>query len=190
MSRRAVFLDRDGTLNVTPEPHEYVTSAEAFVWIPGARDAVGRLAQAGYVLTVVSNQRGVGRGLVSPEILSEIEQGIQRDLAVEGCAIERFRYCFHGDEDGCDCRKPRPGMILELAAELDLDLCESWVIGDAPSDVAAGRAAGCRTALVGAARADDADLLAASLAEASDAIVNGLQPADDESSRSNSSMSA
>jgi histidinol-phosphate phosphatase family protein len=190
VSRRAVFLDRDGTLNVRPAEHEYVTSAEDFAWLPGAPEAVGKLARAGYVLTVVSNQRGVGRGLVSPEVLREIEQRIQRDLAVEACSIESFRYCFHSNEDGCDCRKPRPGMILDLADELDLDLPQSWVIGDAPSDMAAGRVAGCRTALVGGGRADDADLLAASLAEASDAIAEGVQPAASESSRSNSSMSA
>jgi D-glycero-D-manno-heptose 1,7-bisphosphate phosphatase len=190
VSRRAVFLDRDGTLNVRPAEHEYVTSAEDFAWIPGAREAVGRLARTGYVLTVVSNQRGVGRGLVSPEVLREIEQRIQRDLAVEGCSIERFRYCFHSDEDGCGCRKPRPGMILDLADELNLDLAESWIIGDAASDVAAGKVAGCRTALVGGGRTDDADLLAASLADASDLIAGGFQSAGRESSRSNSSTSA
>jgi len=190
MSRRAVFLDRDGTLNVRPPEHEYVTAADDFVWIPGAREALGTLARAGYVLTVVSNQRGVRRGLVSPEVLHEIEQRIQRDLAAEGCSVGRFRYCFHNDEDDCACRKPKPGMILDLARELNLNLAESWVIGDAPSDVAAGKAAGCLTALVGGARADDADLLAASVAAASDVIVEGSQLAVIESSRSNSSMSA
>lgn len=174
MSRRAVFLDRDGTLNVKPAEHEYVTSLDDFEWIPGARQAVAAFASSGYVLTVVSNQRGVGRGLVSREVIRAIEQRIQRDLAAEGCAIERFRYCFHGDEDDCDCRKPRAGMILDLARELDLDLSASWVIGDAPSDVAAGRAAGCRTAFVGAGESD-ADLQAPSLGAASEAIVGGLQ---------------
>lgn len=189
LSRRAVFLDRDGTLNVRPPEHQYVTSADGFTWIPGAREGLARLAQAGYALTVVSNQRGVGRGLVTHTVLREIEERIQRDLADQGCAIERFRYCFHGDEDDCECRKPRPGMIVQLADELDLDLGASWVIGDAPSDVEAGRAAGCRTALVGGAHAD-ADLLAPSLAAASDAIATGVQPVASESSDSNSSTRA
>ena len=184
-----MFLDRDGTLNVRPGEHEYVTSAKDFAWIPGARKAVGRLARNGYVLTVVSNQRGVGRGLVPREVLRAIERRIQQDLAIEGCAIEGFRYCFHRDEDGCECRKPRPGMILDLAEELDLDLAASWVIGDAPSDVAAGRAAGCRTALVGGTRAD-ADLIVPSLAAAGAAIVDGLQSAASESSSSNSATRA
>ena len=188
MSRRAVFLDRDGTLNVRAPEHEYVTSVGDFAWIPGAVEGVATLARNGYVLTVISNQRGVGRGLVSEATLREIEQRMQQDLAAAGCAIERFRYCFHGDEDDCDCRKPGPGMILELAKELDLDLGASWVIGDTPADVAAGKAAGCMTALVGEARAD-ADLLASSLSAASEAIVGGFQPAVVEP-RSNSSLSA
>jgi histidinol-phosphate phosphatase family protein len=189
MSRRAVFLDRDGTLNVRAPEHQYVTSVNDFAWIPGAVRGVAALARAGYVLTVISNQRGVGRGLVSPTTLHEIEQRMQQDLAAEGCGIERFRYCFHTDEDDCGCRKPRPGMILGLAAELDLDLGGSWVIGDTPEDVAAGKAAGCLTALVGRARAD-ADLLAPSLSAASEAIASGRQLAARESSGPNSSMSA
>ena len=152
-----------------PAEHEYVTSTDDFDWIPGAREALRGLARMGYVLTVVSNQRGVARGLVSREALESIEQRIQRDLALAGGTIERFRYCFHNDEDGCACRKPRPGMILSLAEELDIDLAESWVIGDTASDVAAGKAAGCRTALVGGAQGD-ADVVAVSLVEASHAI--------------------
>ena len=189
MSRRAVFLDRDGTLNVRAAEHEYITSPDDFAWIPGALEGVATLARSGYLLTVVSNQRGVGRGLVSREVLAEIEQRMQRDLAAEGCAIESFRYCFHSDEDDCDCRKPRPGMLLALAEELDLDLGASWIIGDTAADVAAGRAAGCLTALVGGACADAA-LLAPSLIAASEAIARGFQPAARESSRSNSSISA
>lgn len=184
-----MFLDRDGTLNVRPPLHSYLTSAADFAWIPGAREGVARLAAAGYVLTVVSNQRGVGRGLVTKAVLHAIEERIQRDLAAEGCAIERFRYCFHLGEDDCGCRKPRPGMILDLAGELDLDLKESWVIGDAPSDVAAGRAAGCRTALVGDARAT-ADLCAPSLAAASEAIATRFQSAAGDPASSNSATSA
>ena len=96
MSRRAVFLDRDGTLNVRAPEHEYVTSVGDFAWMPGAVEGVAPLARNGYVLTVISNQRGVGRGLVSEATLREIEQRMQQDLAAAGCAIERFRYCFHG----------------------------------------------------------------------------------------------
>lgn len=192
LTRRGVFLDRDGTLNVRPLEHEYVTSERQFVWLPGAAEGVGRLAHSGYVLAVVSNQRGVARGLVTPGTLHTIEKRIQRDLAAHGCNIEAFRYCFHDDEDACDCRKPKPGMILRLARELDLDLCSSWVIGDSESDIRAGEAAGCRTALVGGLRGQaDPDIVAASLAEASELIaVRTSQPASDGGFDSNSSTSA
>jgi D-glycero-D-manno-heptose 1,7-bisphosphate phosphatase len=166
--RRAAFLDRDGTLNVRPPDHEYVTSADDFVWLPSAAEAMARLSSAGFLLAVVSNQRGVARGFVSPAVLDEIERRIQRDLAELGCRVDAFRYCFHDLDDACDCRKPRPGMLRDLGRELELDLARSWMIGDADSDVEAGRAAGCRTALVTTGtRAFGADLVAPSLDEAS-----------------------
>lgn len=173
MSRPAALLDRDGTLNVKAAEHEYVTSPEDFVWLPGAAAGAARLARAGYVLAVVSNQRGVARGLVTRVTLDAIERRIQRDLASRGCSIEAFRYCFHDTLDACECRKPKPGLLVDLAAALDLDLARSWMIGDAESDVHAGIAAGCRTARVGATAHSDADLVAASLAEASELILAG-----------------
>jgi len=169
--RRAAFLDRDGTLNVRPPEHEYVASAEEFVWLPGAIQGVRRLADSGYLLLVVSNQRGVARGVLSPAVLEEIERRMQRDLAAQGCRIAAFRYCPHEEDARCQCRKPRPGMLLELARELDLDLAESWMIGDSESDVLAGQAAGCRSALIADRRpASRADLIASSLLQVSERI--------------------
>jgi D-glycero-D-manno-heptose 1,7-bisphosphate phosphatase len=171
-----VFLDRDGTLNVRPREHEYVTSEAEFVWLPGAAEGVARLARAGFVLTVVSNQRGVARGLVHPSVLHQIETLIQDELGRYGCSIAAFRYCVHDIEHGCDCRKPKPGMILRLARQLGLDLACSWVIGDARTDVRAGVAAGCRTALLGHSRdGSDADVVAPSLAEVSQLIARRMQ---------------
>jgi D-glycero-D-manno-heptose 1,7-bisphosphate phosphatase len=192
LSRRAVFLDRDGTLNVRPPEHEYVTSRQEFVWLPGAPEGVARLARAGYVLAVVSNQRGVARGLVTTRLLCAIEGKIQRDLAVHDCAIDAFRYCLHDDGDGCDCRKPKPGMIIQVGRELDLDLGSSWMIGDSESDVRAGKAAGCKTALVGHTDARTAaDVVAPSLARASEVIaLRTDQPSFDGVADSNSSTSA
>ena len=141
-ARAAVFLDRDGTLNVNPPPHQYLTRAGDFRWLPGAQDGVVRLAAAGFVLGVVSNQRGIARGLVTPQVLGEIERRIQADLAARGVRIEAFRYCPHDLDDHCDCRKPRPGMLRDLARPLEVDLTRSWMIGDSESDVEAGRAAG------------------------------------------------
>src|SRR5947208_13952447 len=97
--RPAVFLDRDGTLNVRPPEHEYVKDVADFVWIEGASEAVRLLASAGYLITVVSNQRGIARGLVQPSTIAQIENRIQRDLAAVGVQVVAFRYCFHASED-------------------------------------------------------------------------------------------
>jgi D-glycero-D-manno-heptose 1,7-bisphosphate phosphatase len=172
LSRRAVFLDRDGTLNVRPAEHAYLTSADEFEWLDGAVEALARLARGGFVLAVVSNQRGVARGLVTQEVLAEIERRMQEDLAAHGCRIEAFSYCPHDIEDRCGCRKPEPGMLLDVAEQLDLDLARSWMVGDTAADVQAGRAAGCRTALVAVAPGTaTADVVVSTLDEASRLIV-------------------
>jgi D-glycero-D-manno-heptose 1,7-bisphosphate phosphatase len=160
---RAAFLDRDGTLNARPPEHEYVTRAEDFAWLPGAIEGMLALADAGFVLAVVSNQRGIARGLVSQETLAAIESEIQSALEPSGVAIAAFRYCPHELDAGCDCRKPKPGMLLELATTLGLDLASSWMIGDSRSDVQAGRAAGTRTALICGDGPGDADVTAPTL---------------------------
>jgi D-glycero-D-manno-heptose 1,7-bisphosphate phosphatase len=172
VSRRAAFLDRDGTLNERPPEHRYVTSAAQLVWLPGAATGAARLAAAGYVLAVASNQRGVALGLIDGALLRTLEGVIQRGLAEYGCAIEAFRYCPHDVQAQCGCRKPRAGLILRLAADLDLDLERSWMIGDSASDILAGKAAGCRTALVGTGpETCDADLVAPSLNAVSELVV-------------------
>jgi D-glycero-D-manno-heptose 1,7-bisphosphate phosphatase len=166
MSRQGILLDRDGTLNVRPAPHQYVTTPEGFQWLPGVRKALASLSRAGYIFGVASNQRGVARGLVHPDVLAAIERRIREDLLPLGVSIEAFRYCVHDLDAECSCRKPRPGLLHALADDLQIDLHEAWVVGDSETDVAAGLAAGCRTALL--ARSDlcpDADLRVASLAE-------------------------
>jgi len=180
--RRAAFLDRDGTLNVRPPEHDYVKSLGEFAWLSGAVDGAVALARAGFLLFVVSNQRGIARGLVTEQTLAEIEQEIQRGLAPHGVQITAFRYCPHQLDEGCDCRKPRPGLILELAAAHDIDLESSWTVGDSPADVEAGRAAGTQTALI--ATAGNADRVAPSLADVAAAIVR------QDDSAANSSTSA
>ena len=165
-------------MNVKPGEHEYVTTPDRFVWLPCARAGIARLAAAGYLIAVVSNQRGVARGLFHPSILAELEARIQNDLRPYRCAIDAFRYCVHDIDAGCTCRKPEPGMILAVAEEFDIDLSRSWMVGDAESDVRAGAAAGCRTALIGPPCASvSADLVVRSLDEASRRITSGaLQP--------------
>jgi D-glycero-D-manno-heptose 1,7-bisphosphate phosphatase len=189
--RRAAFVDRDGTINVQPREHEYVTSLTDFTWLPGAARGLTHLGAAGFELVVVSNQRGVARGLVAPEVISQIEDVIQRELARHGIHILAFRYCFHDEWERCACRKPKPGMLLDAAREFDLDLKRSWMIGDSASDIAAGRAAGCRTASVRGERASDADVVADSLLQAAELIAGpAAQRAPEADSASNASTSA
>jgi D-glycero-D-manno-heptose 1,7-bisphosphate phosphatase len=176
--RRAVFLDRDGTLNASPPAGDYLRAAAAFRWMPGAPEALGVLAREGYALFVVSNQRGVALGVLDEAVLREIEAVIQRDLAREGCAIEAFRYCLHGLDAACACRKPSPGLIDALARERGIDVARSWMVGDMVTDHLAGRAAGCRTALVGAPPPDaDPDVVAPDLGSAVRAILAGAPAA-------------
>jgi D-glycero-D-manno-heptose 1,7-bisphosphate phosphatase len=168
MTRRAAFLDRDGTLNARPRAHHYVERSEDFDWLPGAAKGACLLAQAGFALVIVSNQRGVARGLVSRETLEEIEELIQAGLGEHGCAIESFHYCPHDHDARCDCRKPKPGMLLDAARELELNLERSWMIGDSETDVQAGHAAGCRTALLATGdTSTTADLVAPTLLDVS-----------------------
>ena len=165
--RPGAFFDRDGVLNERPAPGEFVRSTADFRWIRGAADAVALLQARGYVPTVVSNQRGIGEGSVSWSTIGTIERLIQDELARRGSAIAGFHYCPHLRDAGCECRKPAPGLLLRAAREHGIDLPASVMIGDAESDVEAGRAAGCRTVRI-AARGEPsaADLVVPSLSEA------------------------
>jgi D-glycero-D-manno-heptose 1,7-bisphosphate phosphatase len=163
----AAFLDRDGVLNRRPAEHEYVTSAEGLELLPGVAGAVSSLQRAGYLPIVVSNQRGVARGVVSEETLREIE----RSLLEAGIPIAAFYYCRHDVSAACGCRKPRPGLLLEAGADYGLDLSASVLIGDEETDVQAGRSAGCRTIRIGAEGPTAADAVARDLPAAAEIVV-------------------
>jgi D-glycero-D-manno-heptose 1,7-bisphosphate phosphatase len=170
VTRRAAFLDRDGTINEKPGEHEYVSRVEEFHILPGAVHGLTKLADCGYALVVVSNQRGVARGLVSDDLLRATEKVLQEALRPHGAEIAGFYYCPHELHEKCGCRKPRPGMLLQAASELNLDLAASWMIGDSPSDIEAGRSAGCRTVYLGDEREADSTLGADSLEAAANSI--------------------
>jgi D-glycero-D-manno-heptose 1,7-bisphosphate phosphatase len=153
VSRPAVFLDRDGVLNdpvldpVDGTPESPLRAADV-VLAPGAAEGVLALQRAGILLIVVSNQPAAAKGKVTAADLRAVHERVVALLAARGATIDDWRYCFHRREDGCACRKPAPGMLLDAAAEHDLDLTASWIVGDTDSDVGAGRAAGCGTVLV------------------------------------------
>ena len=149
----ALFLDRDGVLI---EEVEYLAKLELVRLIPGAAAVVRRANDAGWRVVVVSNQSGVARGLLPESFLAEVHREIARHLLEEaGAKLDRFYYCPHHPTEGqgvyriaCECRKPKPGMLLQAARELGIDLARSWMIGDRRTDLEAGAAAGCRTILV------------------------------------------
>ena len=146
MDSRVVFLDRDGVIN--HDSDAYIKSAEEWVPIPGSLEAMAELSAAKFRVVVVTNQSGVGRGLLSEAALSAIHDKMQRELAKHGGQIDGIFVCPHLPEDGCGCRKPAAGLINRAATELDLEVAEAPFVGDRLTDVQAARAAGCLPVLV------------------------------------------
>jgi D-glycero-D-manno-heptose 1,7-bisphosphate phosphatase len=145
---QAIFLDRDGVINKRPSRAEYVRGWEEFEWLPGAVDAIRLLKDAGYKVIVVTNQAGVARGVMLEADVQSIHDRMQAELRTAGAAVDAFYYCPHGWNDGCFCRKPKPGMFFQAQRDHHLDLTRTIFIGDDERDLEAGRAAGCRTYLV------------------------------------------
>lgn len=146
--RPAVILDRDGTLNVRPPRAEYVKRPDDLVWLPGALEALRLLAEAGYVVIVVSNQAGVNRGALTTEDLDSVHARLRADVAAAGGRIDALYVCPHDWDEGCDCRKPRPGMLFEAQRSFHLDLSRTFFLGDDERDGQAAEAAGAPFALV------------------------------------------
>ena len=148
--RPALFLDRDGTIIVDVG---YPRDPARVELLPGAARAL-RALQAHAALVIVSNQSGLARGKFTRAEGDAVHARVALALAAEGVALAGSYYCWHGPDDGCRCRKPQPGLLRDAARELGLDLARSFIIGDKPSDVDAGRNAGCAAGLLFAA--DDA----------------------------------
>ncbi len=144
-SNKAIFLDRDGTLN---RDFGYVHKLTDWQWLPGVKDALRRLKDAGWLLIVVSNQSGIGRGYFSREDLENLQAALDRELADFGAGIDAWYYCPHVDGDDCDCRKPKAGLIARAARDWRVDVSSSWMLGDRLRDVHAGLAAGCKAGLL------------------------------------------
>lgn len=142
----AVFLDRDGVINQNRP--DYVKSWEEFTFLPGVFSSLRRLAKSELAIVVVTNQSAIGRGLMSQATLEEIHARMTSEIARRGGRIDAIFYCPHRPEENCPCRKPRPGLLLRAAEELDLNLSRSYLVGDSLSDVELGLTLGCTTFLV------------------------------------------
>lgn len=152
MSRKAVFMDRDGTVN-----HEvgYMVHPDRSALLPRSTEAIRRLRAAGFATFVMTNQSGVARGLFSEEIVEEVHRRLCERLAASGVGMDGIYFCPHHPREGkgpltgpCQCRKPAPGMLLRAAKEHKLDLSRSYMIGDSGRDLGAGAAAGVVPILV------------------------------------------
>jgi len=146
MKRRSVFLDRDGVLNRAVvkggKPYPPFSVLEVKI-LPGVHEALQRLKDAGFMLIVVSNQPDVSRGATPKATVEEINAYLAARLP-----IDRFIMCYHDSDDGCDCRKPCPGMLFAGAQEFDVDLAASYMVGDRWRDIEAGISAGCKTIFI------------------------------------------
>ena len=148
--QKAVFLDRDGTIN---KYVGFLRREEEFELLPGVAEAVKKINHSGYLCIVVTNQPVIARGEVTVEGLTKIHNKMETLLGNEGAYIDGLYSGYDGEvkelKCDCDCRKPKPGMLLQAAEDFNIDLQQSWMVGDGENDIKAGIAAGCRTALIG-----------------------------------------
>jgi len=142
--KKYIFLDRDGTLNVRPPKACYVEKPEDFIWLPDAKKAIKLLNDYGYEIILISNQPGIARGNLTEEDLNLINNKMIQDLNEIGADIKYIYYCPHDWDEGCDCRKPKPGMLYQAQKDLSFDLTKCWMLGDDERDMHAGGDAGCK----------------------------------------------
>jgi D-glycero-D-manno-heptose 1,7-bisphosphate phosphatase len=143
---RAVFVDRDGVICRNRDDH--VKNWSEFEFLPGALRAISRLSESGLRIVIITNQAIINRRMASIEVVEHIHARMVQNIELAGGHVDRVLYCPHRPDERCSCRKPQPGMLLKAAEELDLDLCRSYLIGDAETDIQAGQTVGCRCYLV------------------------------------------
>lgn len=145
MSRGAVFLDRDDTI---AKDVGYCSKVEDFALLPFVPEAIKLLNDNGFKVIVITNQSGIARGLFTEEILAQIHQHMQQELARFGARLDAIYYCPHHPDDGCQCRKPGTALFHEAAEKFDIDFYQSFMVGDTYMDIEAGKALGCKSILV------------------------------------------
>lgn len=133
--QKYIFLDRDGTLDVRPPKACYVEKPEDFIWLPGAKEAVKKLKDAGYFIILVSNQAGIAMGRITDEDVARVNEKMQDDLLAIGACIDAIYYCPHGWDSTCSCRKPKPGMLYQAQKDYSINLPECYLIGDDERDI-------------------------------------------------------
>ncbi|MCX5695257.1 MAG: D-glycero-beta-D-manno-heptose 1,7-bisphosphate 7-phosphatase [Candidatus Omnitrophica bacterium] len=145
---KVVFLDRDGVINKYPGDKLYVTSLKKFCFLPGAKKAIAKLTKAGFKIFIASNQAGIGRGIYAKRTLAAITAKMLSGIEKAGGKITKVYYCIHRKDEGCLCRKPKPGLLKKASKEFKFSLKNSYFIGDTIRDVLTAHAAGCKSILV------------------------------------------
>ncbi len=143
---RMIILDRDGVIN--QDSDDYIKNADEWIPIPGSLEAIKRLKKAGYLVTIASNQSGIARGLFSEDDLKAIDEKMHRMLDARGASVDGVFYCPHGPQANCICRKPKPGLLIQIAQKYDIDLSDTPYVGDNIGDIKAAKMANARPILV------------------------------------------
>ncbi|WP_044336849.1 D-glycero-alpha-D-manno-heptose-1,7-bisphosphate 7-phosphatase [Rossellomorea aquimaris] len=173
--KKAVFLDRDGVINeVKTQRVTFVNRPDQFYFLEGVLDAIKLLTESDFLIFVVTNQGGVGLGYLSHEQLRSIHDHMVMEIEKAGGLIQEVSCCTHKPHEGCKCRKPEAGMLLDLVQKYGLDIAQSYMVGDRDVDIEAGHKAGCTTILLadGPSPLFNADYMFTNLMEAAEFIVN------------------
>ena len=144
--KKAIFLDRDGVIN--QERKDYVKNIQEFNILNGVADAIRIIKKHGFLSIIITNQSAVNRGLLSENVLSQIHNNLQKYLNENNTSFDAVYFCPHTPEENCDCRKPKPGLILKAAKEFDIDLSKSYMIGNSHTDIEAANLSGCKGILL------------------------------------------
>ena len=144
---KAVFLDRDGTININ-EP-EYIHKIDDFKFVLGAISALKKLSKTDHKIIIATNQSGIARGYYNEKDLKKLHDWMLKELRKNEVRIDKIYYCPHGPNDNCPCRKPKPGMLLKAGEDFGLNLSKSWIVGDDFRDIIAGREANIKTIKIG-----------------------------------------
>jgi len=166
---KAVFLDRDGTI---ARDVPYCSRPEDFELLPGVAAGVRELNQHGFKVVVVTNQSGIARGYFSEQMLASIHEKMQKELAKHGAHIDAIYYCPHHPDENCDCRKPKPEMVFKAALDLDIDLSQSYVIGDNQIDMELANKSRCKAGIQISSQANTSGSSAGSFKEAVELIID------------------
>lgn len=146
--QKYIFIDRDGTTNVRPKKAEYICKPEDFIWIDGSKEAIKKLNDAGYFVIMISNQAGIGRGVMTIDDFNAVQDKMQSDLREIGAHIDAVYFCPHSWDENCECRKPKPGMLYKAQKDYSINLTECVMIGDDERDVETAHNADMKGTLV------------------------------------------